>query len=126
MQALEVGALQRVKPHRKHLHLSVMNNASCDDPSPWNLPMFRHLGQLAKPAVTGPRTLRLMVPYMTGDDVAAPQRVLNRWYPANPRLAADGVFGPATEAAVRRFQGRAGFTVDGVAGPATLAALHLT
>ena len=27
-------------PHRKHLHLSVMDNASCDDPTPWNLPMF--------------------------------------------------------------------------------------
>lgn len=27
-------------PHTKHLHLSVMDNASCDDTRPWNLPML--------------------------------------------------------------------------------------
>lgn len=27
-------------PHIKHLHLSVMNNANCDDTRPWNLPML--------------------------------------------------------------------------------------
>jgi hypothetical protein len=25
-------------PHTKHVHLSVMDNDSCDDPAPWNLP----------------------------------------------------------------------------------------
>ncbi|MDN2567286.1 N-acetylmuramidase domain-containing protein [Aquibium sp. A9E412] len=37
--------------------------------------------------------------------------------------AADGVFGPRTEAALRGFQKQAGLAVDGIAGPRTAAAL---
>jgi murein DD-endopeptidase MepM/ murein hydrolase activator NlpD len=37
--------------------------------------------------------------------------------------AVDGIAGPATAAAVRAFQARAGLEVDGIAGPATRAAL---
>ncbi|MEJ8673719.1 N-acetylmuramidase family protein [Chromobacterium amazonense] len=39
------------------------------------------------------------------------------------KLAVDGWFGDATEAAVADFQRRAGLVVDGIAGPKTLAAL---
>lgn len=38
-------------------------------------------------------------------------------------LAADGMFGPLTERAVRTFQARHSLTVDGIAGPATMTAL---
>lgn len=37
----------------------------------------------------------------------------------------NGVYGPATSAAVRRFQARAGLPVDGIAGPQTMAAVNL-
>ena len=41
-------------------------------------------------------------------------------------VAADGIFGPRTRAAVRAFQQRHGLLVDGIVGPQTRAALHRT
>ncbi len=52
-----------------------------------------------------------------GVDVAAVQRRLG--------LKADGVYGPRTRRAVKRFQRRNGLAADGVVGPATLRALGL-
>jgi peptidoglycan hydrolase-like protein with peptidoglycan-binding domain len=40
-------------------------------------------------------------------------------------IAADGVFGPGTQAALKRFQRAHGLTPDGIAGPATWSALGL-
>ena len=56
-------------------------------------------------------------PVTDGVDVATVQRALG--------IAGDGVFGPQTLRAVRRFQRAHGLTVDGVAGPQTLSALGL-
>jgi peptidoglycan hydrolase-like protein with peptidoglycan-binding domain len=41
-------------------------------------------------------------------------------------VSADGVYGPKTRAAVKRFQRAHGLAADGVAGPRTLAALGVT
>jgi len=53
-----------------------------------------------------------------GVSVAALQRALG--------IPADGIYGPQTRRAVRRFQRANGLVVDGIAGPRTLAALGLT
>ena len=41
-------------------------------------------------------------------------------------LTVDGIFGPATDAAVRAFQQQKGLAVDGIVGPATWSALIIT
>jgi peptidoglycan hydrolase-like protein with peptidoglycan-binding domain len=61
----------------------------------------------------------------SGAAVVQLQRRLNHQYPVGADLREDGEYGPATEAAVRAFQRRAGLLVDGIAGPATLEALGL-
>lgn len=57
-----------------------------------------------------------------GEAVRALQAALARLGHA---LRADGVFGPLTEVAVRRFQSDRGLAVDGIAGPATMAVLRV-
>jgi resuscitation-promoting factor RpfB len=52
-----------------------------------------------------------------GSSVAALQQALG--------IPADGIYGPQTRRAVRRFQRANGLLVDGIAGPQTLAALGL-
>jgi len=59
----------------------------------------------------------------TGPAVETLQTRLNVWG-ANPALAVDGDFGPATLAAVKAFQTQQNLTVDGVVGPQTWAALN--
>ena len=54
----------------------------------------------------------------SGSTVVALQKALG--------IPADGIYGPQTRRAVRRFQRANGLVVDGIAGPQTLAALGLT
>jgi N-acetylmuramoyl-L-alanine amidase len=69
----------------------------------------------------GDRLLYHRRPMLRGDDVAELQRSLNTLgFDAGKD---DGIFGPATEAALKEFQRNAGLTVDGICGPDTEAAL---
>jgi chitosanase len=65
------------------------------------------------------RVLHLAAPRMTGDDVRALQEALG-FAPAQR----DGVFGPATDLAVRTFQRTSALKIDGRVGPATWSALR--
>jgi D-alanyl-D-alanine carboxypeptidase (penicillin-binding protein 5/6) len=55
----------------------------------------------------------------TGRLVESLQRTLNERLTPSPSLSIDGDFGPATRAAVVRFQTENGITADGAVGPAT-------
>jgi len=69
-----------------------------------------------------PPILHLTSPYMRGDEVRKVQDALNTNGFSNSR---DGVYGPFTEALVKRFQDTKGLRVDGVVGPAVRTALGL-
>jgi peptidoglycan hydrolase-like protein with peptidoglycan-binding domain len=61
-----------------------------------------------------------------GSQVLALQNKLNNWRTAHnlPPIAADGVFGEETEAALKSFQESSGLKADGLAGPKVNAALN--
>ncbi|MFE4108316.1 peptidoglycan-binding protein [Almyronema epifaneia] len=73
------------------------------------------------PTQAGDRLLYLTEPYLFGEDVKALQIDLAR---TGAGVVIDGVFGPATELAVKRFQQVNGLASDGVVGPQTLAILR--
>jgi N-acetylmuramoyl-L-alanine amidase len=69
----------------------------------------------------GDRTLYLRYPFLRGDDVADLQRRLNRLgFDAGKE---DGIFGRATDRAIREFQRNVGQEIDGIVGPDTIAAM---
>lgn len=67
------------------------------------------------------RMLRFRQPVMLGADVEHLQDLLRA---AGFAIDSDGVFGPETEAAVRRLQAARRLKADGVVGPATLSVLR--
>jgi murein DD-endopeptidase MepM/ murein hydrolase activator NlpD len=82
-------------------------------------PQTRHaLGRLGRPRLGS----RVISQGARGWDVAALQfRLWRRGYSPG---GVDGVFGPATGAALVRYQQAAGLVADGLAGPATIRRLH--
>ncbi|WP_411954382.1 peptidoglycan-binding protein [Alkalibacillus sp. S2W] len=66
----------------------------------------------------------------SGEAVRMLQQALvdNNFYPEinAPNYGIDGIYGPNTEGAVRRYQNMNGLTVDGIAGPVTLTSLGIS
>lgn len=78
---------------------------------------FRHVRRAKRPR------LRNLKRGSKGRRVRNLQAGLNRAFPAYSSLAVDGIFGRATERAVKEFQRRSGLTADGIVGPKTRKAL---
>jgi zinc D-Ala-D-Ala carboxypeptidase len=60
----------------------------------------------------------------SGEDVRQLQIRIAGWSGFQNHIAIDGSFGPATQAALQRFQSAYGLTADGVAGPATYSKIY--
>lgn len=91
---------------------------------PWK-PFLTYEGEgTASDQAVTPRTLKLTSPMMQGKDVQQVQEALLK---AGLSVGdkADGIFGNATDAAVKQLQKNKGLTVDGIAGAQTLQALGL-
>ena len=104
-------------PHLDHLHVEL------SWPAARTLTHARIVEVLGGGPVV-PRVLTLKDPPMRGEDVRRVQIALAARFPSL-RMRVDGVFGPKTDKAVRRFQKHAGLAVDGDVGRGTRAALGL-
>lgn len=104
--------------HDHHCHISVMSGELADDVSAWSIDGLPAPSREAVAAyVVPPETLRQGA---RGAQVEIMQRRLNaRGGTLNP----DGIFGPATTAALRHFQEAQGLAADGICGPASWRAL---
>ncbi len=85
--------------------------------------MFAPSARADSPEDMPPRLLKLRAPYMEGDDVKALQQALKEHGIELEKI--DGIFGPVTRDAVKKFQKKAGLEVDGICGPATRAELGI-
>ena len=86
---------------------------------------FQSSSGLGADGVVGPQTWPALVVQVaqgsTGDAVRAVQSQIDHYRPGY--AVVDGIFGPDTDEAVRRFQTRSGLVSDGVVGPKTWEAL---
>jgi N-acetylmuramoyl-L-alanine amidase len=96
-------------------HRGLHDHGECDE-STW-------LALVEASWALGDRPLRLVAPFLRGDDVGALQASLGRLGFDCGRI--DGIFGPATARALEDFQRNCGLEVDGIFGSATARALEI-
>jgi hypothetical protein len=100
-------------PHVNHMHVSVHSQKShYDSEKPWDLFAVNPVPPVDPDS---PAVRPLVKRGSTGPFVVEVQTVLD--------IRADGIFGPITEEAVKRFQRGAKLTVDGIVGPKTWQAM---
>lgn len=103
-------------PHDHHCHISIVSGALAEDVSDWNIGMAA--GPVQMPNYEPPPpTLR---EGSNGEPVKRLQAALNA---KGASLEVDGDFGPATKAALKKFQADRGLVSDGICGPQSWAAL---
>jgi peptidoglycan hydrolase-like protein with peptidoglycan-binding domain len=134
LAALESGAGARiirawwVRPVQRKLGITVDGAYGPQSRAAVRTYQARH--GLLVDGIVGPQTLRSLGVARGG---ARPHgsgpKLFRAWWvaPVQRKLgvAFDGVYGPVTRAAVRRFQARHGLVVDGIVGPQTLRALGI-
>lgn len=105
-------------PHSQHAHFGVGTGPDGDPGPPYDDEQPWHGVDGSHANASVPRTLRRG---MRGEDVRGLQKLL---IGAGHLVGgADGIFGPKTQAAVRKLQAQLGLSADGVVGPATHAAI---
>ena len=103
-------------PHDKHMHVSVQSSkGSYDSTAPWAV------GGPAREWVLGDREI---VAGAQGGDVGQWQTLLRLY--VDVAIVVDGDYGPATQAATARYQTSSHLAADGMVGALTMAAMRAT
>jgi len=105
----KVGGVTFFRGHDDHLHVSFL---------PSTVPIAS-----ATTSTDKKQLLRLVVPNMKGNSV---QKVQDALIKKGITVATDGIFGPNTEDAVKKFQQASGLKADGIVGLKTLEKLGVT
>jgi peptidoglycan hydrolase-like protein with peptidoglycan-binding domain len=105
------------------VYKGIENNVVIPKPLPGTVPPTEPPPPVEPPPETGPPYPGMLLRVGSRDEsVLIMQQYLNvvsKVYPANPKLAADGIFGKRTNSAVIAFQKQFGLSADGIIGPAT-------
>jgi hypothetical protein len=89
---------------------------------PWHI---EYTGQFASAATTSAARPTIRIGSRNKHVLALQTRLRNVYPLYASKLVLDGIFGPATEKAVREFQRRSKIAVDGIVGPRTWKAIGL-